>query len=478
MSSIPQSQPDGALYELVARGKKDIYFVTNNPAEGVYPLSHKYNKIEPHLIERRIQVSRNIPQFNQTLEFELERYADVLISIRLLIDMPTWLPELKLSKTTIPIKPSIINKMMLVSATDGYCYGWTNGIAYFLIDTLELFQDKTLIYQTTGDALWLSQQSQGSDSQAFLRQEMTGQHEGTSQQVAMNATLDQLSLDIPWPGIGSSEYGFPLNSTLAHTYRIKIKLKKASQLIESIVADPLNPPLQQATSPWEKTFVYRDINNELISVQGYKEDTLKPPTIMLETHQAYLRDDMRTELVKKGFQWETTFNRWFINRFPVNEMEYNPLDSGGQVIITRRLEGNHPTDNIIFAVRSQSDIIKGRPWKLLGSPTTNNPEGKYWSTVELLIAGREREFTWPSVVYEDINSFKADRSLVSGKGIISFSILNDKKGGTINMSQADRPSIQINLLDAGSRNTEIIVVTEAIGIYSIQDNRGYVRFLN
>jgi hypothetical protein len=478
MSSIPQSQPDGALYELVARGKKDIYFITNNPAEGVYPLSHKYNKIEPHLIERRTHVSRNIPQYGQTIEFELERYADVLLGVRLLIDMPTWLPDLQLTKGGSFLPAKTINKMTLVSATDGYCYGWTNGIAYFLIDTLELFQDKTLIYQTTGDVLWLTQQTDGSDASAFLRQEITGQHEGTPHQVAMNATANQLCLNIPWPGIGTSEYGFPLGPTLAHSYRIKIKLKKASQLIESIASDPNSTPLLPATKPWGKTFIYRDINNELIDIEAYKEDMMKPPVIMLETHQAYLRDDIRRELSKKGFEWETTFRRWFINRFPVNEMEYNPFDTGGQVIITRRLDGNHPTDKIFFIVRSQNDILQGRPWKTLGSPTVTNPDGKYWSMVKLLIAGREREITWSSLIYEDLNSLKADRSLVTGHGIINFSIEGDEMGGTINMSQADRPSIQIHLLDAISRNTEILVVSEGIGIYSIQNDRGYVRFLN
>jgi hypothetical protein len=392
--------------------------------------------------------------------------------------MTSWLPDLQLIKGGSALPAKTINKMTLVSATDGHCYGWTNGIAYFLIDTLELFQDKTSIYQTTGDALWLSQQTEGSDASAFLRQEMTGQHEGTPHQVAMNATANQLCLNIPWPGIGASDYGFPLSSTLAHSYRIKIKLKKASQLIDSIVADPLSIPLLPATKPWGKTFKYKDINNELISIEAYKEEMLKSPTIMLETHQAYLRDDIRRELSKKGFQWETTFRRWFINRFPVNEMEYNPFDVGGQVIIKRRLEGNHPTDKIRFIVRAQNDMNQGRPWKTYGSATTTNPDGKYWSTVKLLIAGKEREFAWSSLIYEDLNSLKADRSLLRGEGVINFSIEGDEMGGTINMSQADRPSIQIHLLDAISRNTEIFVVTEAIGIYSIQDGRGYVRFLN
>lgn len=66
-TNIPQSQPDGALYELVARGKKDTYFITSNPADAIYPFSNKYNKAEPHLTERRQHISRNAPQFKQSL---------------------------------------------------------------------------------------------------------------------------------------------------------------------------------------------------------------------------------------------------------------------------------------------------------------------------------------------------------------------------------------------------------------------------
>ena len=68
----------------------------------------------------------------------------------------------------------------------------------------------------------------------------------------------------------------------------------------------------------------------------------------------------------------------------------------------------------------------------------------------------------------------------AGMGAFIFSVedLATKLGGTINMSQADRASLQIQLLDAGTRKSEILLVSEAWGIYSIKDGRGLVEYIN
>jgi hypothetical protein len=475
-TNIPQSQPDGALYELVARGKKDTYFITSNPADAIYPFSNQYNRIEPRLIERRTHVSRNAPQFKQSIEFDIDRYGDTLTGLRLLISMPTWLPELRLSTEGCTLPPADVNRAVLIKAQDGYCYGWMRNIGYYIIETLELFQDKTLIYQTTGEALWLSQTTEDSDSSAGLRQPQTGQHFGTPHQVAMNATLDKLYLDIPFMGI-DAPYGFPLISVLSQPFRVKIKLRPAEHLIDAVLATPGAITSVAPTTPWGKSFEYEDINGVSIIFQALGEEAMKPPHIILESHQAYLREEMRAELKKSTFKWEGTFKRWFINKFPIDENIYAPLDKGGPVIVTRRLDGSHPTERILFIVRSQADIQCGSLWKIMGSATPTNPTGSYWSTVKFMIAGREREFAWPALVWQDIASLKTKRHLLEGMGSINFSIEGDAEG-TINMSQADRPSIQIQLLDAGSQRTEIMVISEAKAVYCIEGGRGYVKFIN
>jgi hypothetical protein len=478
------SQPDGALYELVARGKKDVYFVTSNPAQGIHPFNHAYDKIEPHLTEIRTQPSRNIPQFGQSIEFELERYGDTLLAATLLITMPTWLPEeLPLVSDSPPISSKIVNDSLLIkSVADDAVYGWTNGIGYFLIDTLELYQDKIIICQTTGEALWLSQMTEDGLISSYMRAKETGQYyERTPHAIAANATPGitdkngkaQLRIPIPWPGISepAAPYGFPLLTTTAHTFRIKVKLKKAARLIDT--------DSSLSREPWGQSFYYNDINGDTVVFDGID---IRPPTIMLETRQAYLRDEMRRELVRNSV-WEIPFRRWFSNIFPININDYSPLDKGGVVTITRRLDGVHPTSRVLFMVRSEDDLCSGKQWKLVGEPTATNTSAYYWGDTKFLIAGKEREFTWDSTVYNKLGSLKRGDSmpLFNGAGSIDFNYSGadaSEPSGTINMSQADRPSIQMQLLDAGTRQSEIYVITEAWGIYAIADGRGYVKFIN
>ena len=466
--------PDGALYELVARGKKDIYFISEKAEEGIHPFSQAYKKIEPHLSEKRTQPSRNPPQFGQTIEFDLERYADFLEAVTLVIDMPSWLPDLPLDFTEQPSPPQQANRLYHIKDTDGISHGWVRGVGFFLLESLELFQDKIQIYQTTGEALYFSEKTSGSATQSELLDILTGDHDGSSRRIAANATQGQLRIQIPWPGVGTTPYGFPLLTTLAHTYRIRVKLRRMSELIESDSAT--------STSPFGKTFEYIDMLGNPISVQSKGELMMKQPTVMLETTQAYMRDELRRDVLKNvDAVWEVPFRRWFINNFPINENDYLTLNTGTPATVTRRLEGVHPTARIWFIVRADADICAGKRWKIMGSVTPTNPEGRYWSTTKLLIAGKDRELAWGPLVTEDLTGLKTEGVMPDGMGAFVFTCADQDLaalGGTINMSQADRASIQMELLDAGVRKTEVLVVSEAWGIYAIEDERGYVRYMN
>jgi hypothetical protein len=263
------SQPDGALYELVARGKKDVYFVTSNPADGQHPFNHTYAKIEPHLAERRTQVSRNAPNFGATIEFELERFGDILQEVNVLIDMPTWLPNLPIIKGEQAVDPIQANKMYPVKAADGYGYGWTNGIGYFLFDTIELFQDKVLIWQTTGEALYFTQKTEGTLSQNKLSDINTGAHGGSFSEISANATPGRLRLNIPWPGTGADAQGFPLMATLGHTYRLKLKIKKSKELIEY---QQYQQGLGTPSNPFEKDCSYTDMCGNTVAFRTFAAD--------------------------------------------------------------------------------------------------------------------------------------------------------------------------------------------------------------
>ena len=93
MATINQSSGQGALFELVARGVKDHYFVKDSK-ESVFPYDARYESSVHHLAERKTIIPLNDTAFGQTFEVEIDAYGDVLTECALEVDLPTWLPSL------------------------------------------------------------------------------------------------------------------------------------------------------------------------------------------------------------------------------------------------------------------------------------------------------------------------------------------------------------------------------------------------
>jgi len=77
MASIGASSGQGALFELVARGVKDSYFVKDSK-ESIFPYDARYESSIPHLGERRTMVPLADASFGNTFEVEIDSYGDIL----------------------------------------------------------------------------------------------------------------------------------------------------------------------------------------------------------------------------------------------------------------------------------------------------------------------------------------------------------------------------------------------------------------
>jgi hypothetical protein len=74
MATINQSSGQGALFELVARGVKDHYFVKDSK-ESVFPYDARYESSVHHLAERKTIIPLNDTAFGQTFEVEIDAYG-------------------------------------------------------------------------------------------------------------------------------------------------------------------------------------------------------------------------------------------------------------------------------------------------------------------------------------------------------------------------------------------------------------------
>jgi hypothetical protein len=87
----PTSSAEGSLYELVARGRKDVYFFSHDKS-AIVPFSYDMNTWPATLDETRQTQPLNMVDFGRYVEWDIEVFGDLLISAALVVDLPTWLP--------------------------------------------------------------------------------------------------------------------------------------------------------------------------------------------------------------------------------------------------------------------------------------------------------------------------------------------------------------------------------------------------
>ncbi len=478
-----QTSPDGALFELVARGKKETFFLNDNAAP---PFNHTYKPTEPHITETRTTVPKTAPAFGRPLEFELETFGDILCEVTLKIDLPTWLPMLSLIQGQQPTNPQTVNQALIISedGTD-YTYGWTNGIGAFLFESIELLQDKIRILELSGDALFFLQNAESTNSQAYLRQRKLGQHSGTPANIARNATPGTLYVRLPWPAATTDkDPGFPLIAASDQVWRIRLKLRPLEALIQT--SNTSETQIIKA-DPFDKTFIYTDLNGDAITFQSISRLALPPPQIQLLTRQSYVRDQFRKAITETRLEYP--FRRFFPNIMTAGELDYAPFNTNpaATVPITRRLEGLHPTGRLLTVFRRKQDLRTARYAQTINTFQTS-PDGEFYNQMKLIIAGRDRELLWTPTVWRDIVSLAHDdRYPGTNQASFNFTVgapTTEAPTGTINFSTADRPNLYIELQDTipdpqtGQRTTEILAVVESWDTYVFDKGRGYVKFLN
>jgi hypothetical protein len=141
----------GGLLELVARGKKDLFFHSNPVVSFFHSV---YVRAAPFTKEIHITKPRNIPDWGHWVDFDIEHRGDILKNYYLRITLPTWLLS----------DDSAANKSGIVTDLSGQTYGYTNNIGFHMLEKIQFFQDQVLIHETYGEYLdWRLRQSYSTD---------------------------------------------------------------------------------------------------------------------------------------------------------------------------------------------------------------------------------------------------------------------------------------------------------------------------
>lgn len=467
----PNTSAEGSLLELVARGKKDVYFMNSDKSAHV-PFSYNIQTWPATIDEVRQTQPLNMIDFGRTVEWEMEVFGDILISASLVVELPTWLPQ-----TVAPLNASNI-----ISDASGNTYGYTQGIGAFIFEQIQFYQDQLLLQEFSGDFLYAWNHFQGSLAQEALVLKEFGCHSGTPIDIQRNATSKKLTLRLPLIGCAhSDEGGFPFVSVPGQKFRLRCKIRRLEDLVESS-----NQAVKPA--PWSRSDLQIiDRNGIKTPFKPLTREQIGKPLITLETTQRYVRNDLQG--LMKQQKTIIPFLRPFENKLSLDPSDYVAVGNGGASYVTKRIDGRHPSESIMIMFQSEYCIERNQLWNL------SNPlgSGQYYNLLELLIAAKEREKRSDSNLWEHISPFtKCEKNPGIPVSWLSFTVGPHygykapemrKPSGTVNMTSADRPTLWLDIMDTlpsstGQKRVTMRCISIGWGMYDIQDQRGAMLFGN
>ncbi len=451
---------EGALYELVSRGNKDAYFFQDFP-DSKFLFDNAYEPQAPFSYEIRRVPPRTAAEFGRTVEFDIDVIGDVLRHPTMLIQLPTWLPP----------PQAALAQVSQITDLSGNAYGYVNGIAYFLFEKIQLFQDNILLQEFSGDALWAFGKTEGTYGHNFVTSQLAGEHDGSVLSMSRNSAPPLLRLPLPLIGC-QGDGGFPLRSVTQHTYKLKCKLRRLEDLVESSNSGSHTKP-----APWALPTLQQQTATATTSFTPLARSAIGPITLQLETQQVYVSKEIQDDLLTKV--QKVPYRRWFENTFSQTTLDYASVLAGGTSPASRRLDGRYPTSRILWFFRSQEDINKNKLWKI-----NTNTGTSYYNTMSLQIAGQDRELPRSPMVWRDVTNH-AKENLDTGNDIatmnwtlgaiapIRFPAAVTQPTGTINMTTADRPTFYMDLANPQTSipNTQLTVLTEGWALFQT-DGKG------
>lgn len=467
----PNTSSEGSLFELVARGEKDKYFISEERTASV-PFSYNMETWPASLNETRQTQPLNSVDFGRTVEWEMDAFGDLLVSAAFVIDLPTWLP--------ISVAP--LNTKSIIQDASGTRYGYTRGIGAFLFEKIQFYQDQLLLQEFSGDFLYAWTHLQGTLNQEALALKEFGSHTGSAQDIQRNATPGKLYLRLPLIGCSHpDDGGLPLVALPGQKYRLRVTIRRLEDLVEDSIGS-VKP------APWSKSgFVQINSNGVQAPFTPFTREQIGKPLITLETTQKYVRQDIQALLKKTPNQ--IPFLRPFENILSLDPSDYIAVEKGVASYITKRIDGRHPAEGILIFFQSDYCLERNQLWNLL------NPKngGDYYNTIKFLVAGKERESEWSSEIWQGLSAYtKSEKCPGIPVSWISFTYgpsfgyrgpERRKPSGTLNFSSADRPTLWLNIQDTlpnskGKKRVAMRATTIGWGVYRVEDQRGTLTFGN
>jgi len=464
---------EGAFMELVSRGKKDAYFIqdANKSFFGT-----PYVQRHPSTFETLYQETENPAIFGHFVDIEIPRYGDILQSAEIRIKMPTWLPD----------RIATLNSNIHLDKTGSYTpdirigpnrlyYGWTNGIANFLITRWVLMMDSIQIQEGFGDYNDWQPLSDTTHLKAPLLNYSTGTHDGSDSNIQRNATPPELTFIVPIVG------PLPIAALKAQRLILRVFLNTKDLMVESSADSNGNPEI--CPTPWGES-IY--INGVLQPETTFTKYQVGNPQIRGRFEIIHVNEESRAQL--KSDSHAILFKQQCRQDFVLDNTMW-PTNPGQTTTKNIRIELQGLFQRLFLGLTSYARTRQNK-YRDLSPPLYGPilPENiQYVNSMSVTINNQERISSWATSTFQELTqNLQMKRDITRKLYFIVFgSYLEvDEPAGAINLARTQKAVLSLTLNNIlpdpqlGSKLTLASLMGDAWNILDIKDGLARVRYMD
>ena len=465
---------DGALLDLIARGKKDAYF-NQSPTKSWFHSSYQRRSPSARVIQTEYPTAP--ARFNHWVDIPLPTNGDILLSADIRIQMPSWLPASVASLNTP-------QNTVEVLGNDGkfHRYGWTNGIANFLIKRWVLYMDNLEIQQGWGDYNDWNADSQTTQLQAPLIHASTGTHDGTAVSIQLHATLQEVLFRVPIAGCQSrSDTGLPLIALRKQRLFLRLWLLDKTELVESEQIDTINglPIYETCPVPWGLKPIRILDSSGNISLSGevtVAEYDLGHPVIYGRFTVLHLDKEMQN--IMRTIPHSIRYKQQEREDFSIANSDW-PTQSQQIVRYTKRVELMGMYQRLLVSFRSYARTQQNKYRDI--TPPGN---GEWLNNVSVIVNGTERILPWvPKIMRKLSQNLQLERDVSRALYFLIFGVSPDEEpAGPIIFTQKNKVILAMELAyiplepQSSTRQSFVSITGESWNSMEIQDGIASIRF--
>jgi hypothetical protein len=467
---------DGALLDLVSRGRKDAYF-TNADARRTW-FGAPYERRSASTREIRVEYPEAGARFGHWVDIDLPRVGDILYSADIRIQMPTWLPPpvAALNKThTVEVESRVWPGTFLQ-------YGWTNGVANYLIKRWAVFADNIMLLEGWGEFNTWFPDMETSHQHAPLLHASTGIHTATPRELQRAATPGELVFRLPLMGCqGDRDVGLPLCALPGQRLYVRLWLADKKELVESslkqYVAGPTPetflPEYEICPEPWGSRAIRIDgVPSEYTTLMDYE---IGQPYIYGRFGVLHLDEEARVAL--RAIPHSITFRQEQREDFIIKPDDF----LAGS--LKRRLEIHGMFQALYLTITSEARLQQNK-YRLIDPPTFPIA-GEWLNNLSLNVNGLDRIYAWDPKKFQELaNNTQMRRDIHPRLYFLIFGVnpYVHEPAGTCNLSRVQKATLLLDLVDqppdptTGSNQAFASVLGLSWNVFEIRDGVGRLKY--